>query len=78
MRVRRDVAKSWELKCDRPFLYAGSGRGSTVAAWKQAARAEIAKATGARYAQVLLDPVKAFERIPYRLLLRKILVTLAE
>ena len=55
MRVRRDVAKSWELKCDRPFLCAGSGRESTVAAWAQVARAEIAKATGARYAQVLLD-----------------------
>ena len=27
VRVRRGVAKSWEAKCDRPFLYAGAGRG---------------------------------------------------
>ena len=52
-------------------MYAGSGRGSTVAAWKQAARAEHAAATGSKYAQVLLDLVKAFERIPYRVLLRE-------
>ena len=71
MRVRRDLAEQWQAQCDRPFLYAGAGRGSTVAAWKQAARAEIAKATGAKYAQVLLDLVKAFERIPYRVLLRE-------
>ena len=73
MRIRRDVAKNWEVKCVRPYLYAGSGRGSTVAAWKQAARAEVAHVTGARYAQVLLDLVKAFERIPYRVLLREAL-----
>ena len=41
-----------------------------MAAWKQAARPGLAKATGARYAQILLDLVKAFERIPYRVLLR--------
>ena len=51
-------------------LYTGAGRGSIVAAWKQAARVEIDRATGARYAQILLDLVKAFERIPYRVLLR--------
>ena len=71
MRARRDDAKLWEVRCDRPFLYAGSGRGSTVAAWKQAARAEVAAASGEHYAQVLLDLVKAFERIPYRILLRE-------
>ena len=52
-------------------MYAGSGRGSTVAAWKQSLRAEFAAATHARYAQLLLDLVKAFERIPYRVLLRE-------
>ena len=45
MRARRDEAKQWEVQCDRPFLYAGSGRGSTVAAWRQAARAEVAAAS---------------------------------
>ena len=71
MRMRRPEAKRWETKCDRSYLYAGSGRGSTIAAWKQAARGELAAATGKNYAQVLLDLVKAFERIPYRILLRE-------
>ena len=71
MRARRDEAKQWEIRCNRDFLYAGSGRGSTVAAWKQAARGELAAAAGKKYAQVLLDLVKAFERIPYRVLRRE-------
>ena len=71
MRARREEAKEWEAKSDKPFLYAGTGRGSTVAAWKQSARAEVAAATGEDYAQVLLDLVKAFERIPYSILLRE-------
>ena len=71
MRCRRDTAKVWEVKAERSYLYAGAGKGSTIAAWKQAARAEIARATDLKYAQVLLDLVKAFERIPYRVLLRE-------
>ena len=71
MRVRRDVAKDWESHCNRKYLYAGVGKGSTVAAWKQAARAEIAAATGKDYAQSLLDLIKAFERVPYRVLRRE-------
>ena len=71
MRLRRLEAKRWEVRCDRDYLYAGSGRGSTVAAWRQAARGELAAATGKCYAQVLLDLVKAFERIPYRVLKRE-------
>ena len=66
MRLRRPEAKRWEVKCDREYLYAGSGRGSTVAAWRQAARGELVAAIGKCYAQVLLDLVKAVERIPYR------------
>ena len=73
MRARRDEAKQWEISCDRDFLYVGTGRGSTVAAWKQAARAEIAAASNEQYGQVLLDLVKAFERIPYRVLMREAL-----
>ena len=71
MRCRRDTCKAWEIKAERSYLYAGAGKGSTIAAWKQAARAEIARATDLKYAQVLLDLVKAFERIPYRVLLRE-------
>ena len=73
MRARRDEAKQWEIECNRDYLYAGSGKGSAVAVWKQAARAEVAAASGERYAQVLLDLVKAFERIPYRVLMREAL-----
>merc|ERR1712086_932020 len=71
MRVRRDVAVDWEAHCDRKYLYAGAGKGSTVAAWKQAARAEIVAATKKQYAQSLLDLIKAFERVPYRVLRRE-------
>ena len=71
MRVRRIEAKAWEISCDRKYLYAGAGRGGTVAAWKQAARAEVAAAGGKQYGQALLDLVKAFERIPFRVLLRE-------
>ena len=71
MRCRRQVCKAWEEQCGRDYLYAGAGKGSTVAAWKQAARAELAKAYGNDFAQALLDLVKAFERIPYRVLLRE-------
>ena len=46
-------------------------KSSTIAAWKQAARAENAAATGKAYAQTLLDLVKAFERVPYRVLRRE-------
>ena len=46
-------------------------KGAEVAAWKQAARAELAKlSNGVDYAQVLLDLVKAFDRIPHDVLLR--------
>ena len=61
MRARRDVVKTWERRNNRGYLYAGEARGATVAAWKQAARAESAVSAGA----VLLDLVKAFERIPF-------------
>ena len=70
-RCRRQVCKEWEASCNRPYLYAGARKGSTVAGWKQAARAELAKAYGKDYAQAFLDLVKAFERIPYRVLLRE-------
>ena len=70
MRARRDVARQWERTTARPYLYAGEAKGATVAAWKQAARAELAIAADTDYAQVLLDLVKAFERIPYPLLAR--------
>ena len=65
------VAVGWEKAHDRPYLYAGEGRGVDVAGWKQAVRAEIAVGTGMRYGQVLLDFVKAFDRIPHWVMVRE-------
>jgi len=70
MRARRDVATSWERQHDRPFIYAGPAKGADVAAWKQAARAEHAVKSNLVYGIVLLDLVKAFERIRHAYLLQ--------
>lgn len=47
--------------------------GANIAAWKQAARVELALTTKHKveYAQVLPDLVKAFDRIPHWLLVRE-------
>ncbi len=73
MRARREIVFSWELEHDRPYLYAGPAKGAQVATWRQAARAELAAATGVEYAQTLLDLVKAFERVPHDVLVREAL-----
>ena len=54
-------------------MYAGKGMGADVAAWKQAARAELATTMteSAVYAQALLDLVNAFDRVPLWLLIRE-------
>ena len=72
-RARREAVSSWEAAVRRPYLYAGKGMGADIAAWKQAARAELV-ATASNvvgYGITLLDLVKAFERVPYRLLARE-------
>ena len=50
----------WERANHHPFLYAGKGMGADIAAWKQAARAELAATAQFRvgYAQALIDLVK--------------------
>ena len=70
MRTRRNVAKKWEEENKRTWLYAGKGKGANVAAWTQAVAAERAAALrpSVEYAQALLDLVKAFDRVPLRLL----------
>ena len=57
----------------RPYLYGGKSMGADVAAWQQAAMAELAATMRHKvgYAQVLLDLVKAFDRIPHWLLVRE-------
>ena len=49
----------------------GVAKSAVAASWKQPARAEYAKARGLVYAQALLDLVKAFDRIPYAVLMRE-------
>ena len=73
MRARRIYATTWERINDRSWIYAGVGKGADVAAWKQAARAELVETAKWRtgYAQALLDLVKAFERVPYWMLVRE-------
>ena len=72
MRIRLDVARSWQSAYDRSFFYAGPHKGAKVASWKQAARAELA-ASGSHmeWACGLLDLVKAFERVPHDWLVRQ-------
>ena len=68
------MARRWEVANARPYLFAGVGAGADIAAWKQAARAEIADAVdNACYGQTLLDLVKAFDRVPHHVLVREAL-----
>ena len=74
MRARRDVATHWERTHDRPCFYVGAAKCADVAAWKQAARAEHAVKSNLLYGIVLLDLVKAFERIRHAYLLRQAII----
>ena len=68
-KIRRKIAQEWEENNRRQFLYAGAGKGAEVATWKQAGRAEHATTiSGAHYGMALLDLVKAFDTIPWHLL----------
>ena len=71
MRVRLTVAQAWQTAHERPYFYAGPAKGADVAAWKQAARAELGAALNVDYGVVLLDLVKAFERVPHDWLVRQ-------
>ena len=67
-RIRREDARDWEKKNDRPYMFAGEGRPANTAAWLMAARAELAVGVGEAYAQAQLDLVKAFEYVVHRVL----------
>ena len=56
-KVRRQEAARWEIANDRPYLYAGPGKGANVATWKQAGRAEHAASlpVPTAYGMTLLD-----------------------
>ena len=66
MRIRLDLVRSWQSEHDRPYFYAGPGRGADIASWRQAARAELAASSRLMsYGNAMLDLVKAFERVPH-------------
>ncbi len=67
-RTRRIVAQRWEAAWSRPYFYAGPRKGALVASWRQAFRADVARAVAAKYAQALLDIIKCFEHVPYQAL----------
>jgi len=71
MRSRRNATQLWERRNNKSYLYAGEGKGAQVAAWQQSARAEAATRFKAAYAQGLLDLVKAFDSVPFRILVRE-------
>ena len=72
MRVRLSVVRRWQALHERDYFYAGPRRGAQVASRKQAARAELAQASEySSYAAMLLDLVKAFERVPHYWLVRQ-------
>jgi len=73
MRARRRAARRWEELNEREWMYAGKGKGTNVAAWKQAFFAEYAATMGhsAEYVLTLLDLIKAFDYVPRWLLVRE-------
>ena len=76
MRCRRDTIQQLETSITMPYVDADKGKGADVAEWKQAPRAEAAAAVQTAKMmmandQVLLDLIKAFERIPHAILARE-------
>ena len=71
MRMRLPVAQAWQSANDRPYFFAGEAKGADVAAWKQAARAELGARDGLDHALALLDIVKAFDGVPWDWLVRQ-------
>ena len=66
MRARLDEVRQWQSRHERPYFFASNGKAADVAAWKQAARSELAASrSGLAFACLMLDMVKAFERVPH-------------
>ena len=59
------LAKDWKETTATPELYGGKGMGAQRAAWTAAFQAENARYDDVQQAVVMLDLVKAFERIPH-------------
>ena len=69
MRARMPILQKWVQQHERPYFYGGPARGADVAAWRQAYLAELAKAKRQDYAASLLDLVKAFDTVPFHVLI---------
>ena len=71
-KIRRKTADRWEKDNARPYLYAEAGRGAEVASWKQSARGELAVyVPSSTYGMTFIDLVKAFDRIPFHVLVQQ-------
>lgn len=69
-RARRNIVVGGSKQTAEITCTEVRGKGSEVAAWRHAARTELAAMDGTSYAQGLLDLVNAYERIPPWVLLR--------
>lgn len=67
MRVRATIARAWEVAHHIPSIFGGACSGAQRAAWATAFAAEASAADAKQHLASLLDLVKAFERIPHRL-----------
>ena len=65
MRARSSTARDWEELTAAPELYGAKGMGAQRAAWTETFAAETAAQDNGAYAAVLLDLVKAFEKISH-------------
>ena len=68
MRARVGCANSWCAANPRPCIFGGSGMGAQRAAWLMSFRAESAALTRRKFGHTMLDLVKAFEKVPHRML----------
>ena len=72
MRMRLDIVRAWQAEHARPYFFAGKRKGADVAFWKQSARAEFTSTSiYLAHVDVLLDLIKAFERVSHEWLLRQ-------
>eukprot|EP00959_Pyramimonas_sp_CCMP1952_P124184 2596797-Pyramimonas_sp.AAC.1 len=69
-RLRRGIAKQWEMAHDRPYWWASPGNNCDGAVWQQRARAEWVQMMRAVHgsqdwasASIMMDLWKAFEQI---------------
>ena len=72
MRVKLNAVRRWQTENERPYFFVGSSRSAVKADWMQAARAEhVCPSQFIHYLALLLDLVKAFERVPQEWLVRQ-------